>query len=588
MLFSFNDISLITYLGMFIIPVGLATLLMGFLFKKKNVDFVLSKPVSRKMLYFTNVVGGILLILLLFLVNSIILGLFNLSSMLVIPFKLIIDYFLYFTVAYIFVFAISILAISIAGNFMSSIVLILIIVCLFPFLTLSNMVLKSDNTESYIKCDSPLCEIKDYSCYDSKECSDRLKNKEYAFSFNEIPKNNFTAPIMFLNNEELSFEPVSLAKMFILSIVYLGLGYIIFLKRKMENNEISFKNDLMHYVVKGITLVPIGFLTYILINQEALTGFIISIVGIVIYSIIYDFITRKEIYKFLQSTFISLVVFGVLIGIYTLEHKIGNTQVLDIKDIDYFVYESNNYDIKIENRDLINLIVRDNRANANVIGADMYANNKRYNTYLRISDDTYELLKEEENRQIEAYNKEFDIENFDYVSDLKLDKKLKNLIIETYNSKDFENQEKDALIKVYDYKNHDYQVLKIAKGINKELDNVLHLKSKQAVNNLKDTKQNIYFSIYDNFSALDKYVLDYVLISNLDSFIDYLENDNNKLTEDQLIIYVYGGGYNFSILIGDRTSFIKEFNEYKLKLENDSNYQNLVEEYLNYSTKLWA
>ena len=85
-LVDFKSLSLSTYLGLYIIPIVLSISLFGFIFKKKSVDFVMSKPISRKSIFLTNTIGGILVLILFMLINTIIFGLFGLFfSKLTIP-----------------------------------------------------------------------------------------------------------------------------------------------------------------------------------------------------------------------------------------------------------------------------------------------------------------------------------------------------------------------------------------------------------------------------------------------------------------------------------------------------------------------
>lgn len=107
---------------------------------------------------------------------------------------------------------------------------------------------------------------------------------------------NFIAPLMIGNssNNSTIYNTTSLIKMLLLSIVYVVIGNFAFKKRKMENNETSFKNPFIHYLIKGITLFPICFITYAIIKEATGIGWLISIVALSIYSIIYDLITRKE------------------------------------------------------------------------------------------------------------------------------------------------------------------------------------------------------------------------------------------------------------------------------------------------------
>lgn len=74
---DFYSLSSITILGMFILPLVLAVSLFGFLFQKKSVDFVMSKPLSRKSIYVTNILGGIGIIIIFILLNALIFSFFG-------------------------------------------------------------------------------------------------------------------------------------------------------------------------------------------------------------------------------------------------------------------------------------------------------------------------------------------------------------------------------------------------------------------------------------------------------------------------------------------------------------------------------
>ena len=89
--------------------------------------------------------------------------------------------------------------------------------------------------------------------------------------------------------------------MVLLSLVYIVIGFYLFINRKMENNETSFKNEKLHYIIKSITLIPITFITYLIIRDEPLIGMLVSVAIILIYSALYDLVTKREIYKFLNS-----------------------------------------------------------------------------------------------------------------------------------------------------------------------------------------------------------------------------------------------------------------------------------------------
>ena len=64
-----EELSIINYPCMYILPIIIAICLNGHVFKKKTVDFINSMPISRKTLFFTNVLGGIILLVLMNLIN---------------------------------------------------------------------------------------------------------------------------------------------------------------------------------------------------------------------------------------------------------------------------------------------------------------------------------------------------------------------------------------------------------------------------------------------------------------------------------------------------------------------------------------
>ena len=160
---DFYSLSSITILGMFILPLVLAVSLFGFLFQKKSVDFVMSKPLSRKSIYVTNILGGIGIIIIFILLNALIFSFFGvLFQNLIITGALILDYIICFIISYIFIFIVSSLAITVAGNILTSLVLVLIIICLFPFISLSKTYFNYNRNFNYLKCSD--CQIGRASC----------------------------------------------------------------------------------------------------------------------------------------------------------------------------------------------------------------------------------------------------------------------------------------------------------------------------------------------------------------------------------------------------------------------------------------
>lgn len=584
---DFNSVSLITYLGLFIIPIVLAVALFGFVFKSKSVDFVLSKPLSRSTIYITNIFGGILIITIFMLLNSLIYILFGLIfSNLIIPFSLVLDYFILFLVSYIFIFIVSSLAISMAGNLMGSIVLILIIICLCPFIKALNIYYyETNNYDIYIKCDDEKCKPEKYLC-NSETCISHLEKNEYEIggdiSFNEV----FTAPLYSLDNDNL-YSTKSIIKMFILTIIYIVVGYYLFKKRKMENNETSFKNPKLHYFVKIITLIPISFICYLIFKETNGLGSLISIAIILVYSIVYDLITRKEIYKLLKSSAISLASLTIFLGIYGLyDIKMNNNTIVikDVKELSIYginIKENKTYTAfneKIKGKDLINTIINETLdINTDIAGGRNYSNvktsgNKEYNLGLYWSKNTEKLLKEIKRTEELSYFKNYDYDQIDFTGMyIKTTNKLKELIKDTMtNIEEYSYDDNNFLLEVATYQNHKYETFYIMPNINRELDRyVMNERNKKAINFLEN--KEIEFSSDEDFPLLN-----YVLSKNTSKFINYLKNNNKEIKSNAFYIYAYDY-YGMQILIGDKDSFKEEFTKYEENLASDEYYQRLLE-----------
>lgn len=587
-----SSVSLITLLGLFIIPIVLAVSLFGFVFKSKSVDFVLSKPLSRSTIYITNIFGGILIITIFMLLNSLIYILFGLIfSNLIIPFSLVLDYFILFLVSYIFIFIVSSLAISIASNLMGSIVLILIIICLCPFIKALNIYYyETNNYDIYIKCNDEKCKPEHYLCNNEK-CISHLEKNEYEIGGNISVNEVFTAPFYSLDNLDNNnlYSTKSIIKMLVLTIIYIILGYYLFKKRKMENNETSFRNPKLHYFVKIITLIPISFICYLIFKETNGLGSIISIVIILIYSIIYDLITRKEIYKLLKSSAISLASLVIFLGIYGLyDIKMNNNTIIikDIKGLSIYninIVENKTYTVfneKIKGKDLINTIINETLdINTDIAGGRNYLNvktsgNKRYNLGLYWSKNTEKILREIKRTEEISYFKNYDYDQINFTGMyIKPTKKLKELIKNTMtNINEYSYDNNNFLLEVATYQNHKYETFYIMPNINKELDRyVMNERNKKAVNFLEN--KEVEFSSDEEFPLLN-----YVLSKNITKFSSYLNNNNFEIKDNAFYIYAYDY-HGMQILIGDKDSFKEEFKKYEESLANDEYYQRLLESY---------
>ena len=602
-LVDFKSLSLSTYLGLYIIPIVLSISLFGFIFKKKSVDFVMSKPISRKSIFLTNTIGGILVLILFMLINTIIFGLFGLFfSKLTIPIALLLDYFLFWSIAYIFMFMVSNLCVSLAGNFITSLILIVIVICIIPYFRLTNNLFNNYYGNTYIKCSDEACKPDSYYCYEDEKCLERLTKEEYYLYFTEETHNNFTAPLIFLNDQSgISYNTISLYKMLSLSIIYGLLGYILFKKRKMENNETDFKSDLAHYLVKTICFLPVCLLTYVII-KEGLVGWLISLAIIIIFYIVYDLIVRKEIYKLRKSLFIALVTFGIFIGGYSFYDYLSDNKEITINQVDKIVLNDNYHNLEIEDKELINKIMKSSLDNVNdtyyYSDGTIISNKKRYSFNFNMTPELETEVASRINHIRKEDLKNFNYDSIDYIAYentmIPITKEIKTLIKDSIENYDESKNYTEVLI-VYDYKNHDYEYIGIPITLNEDLykkvityQNDLFLKKLEKA---RERNTEIYFSLNteDNniFTELDRYVFNYVINSNIDLFIKYFKTDNDISLKTNSILIDFYKNEQVNGTIGDITSFKEEFDSYKERLANNSEYLRLLEEFQNMNSEAY-
>lgn len=588
LLMDFKSISIFTSIGQYFIPFILAVALFGFVFKQKSVDFVMSKPISRKNIYRTNIIGGILVIFLFILINF---GIFGITSIIcksvIIPIGLLIDYFVYWFVAYTFIFSISSLAISLSGNIMGSIVIILLVSCMAPFLFLTNAYYDNINNRTYyMLCTEASCKPKNYDCHNNQVCINHLTKNEYKIEMNKEYDFNLTSPFASLLSDVSKYQDTyyttkSVLKMLILSIVYIIIAKFIFVKRKMENNEISFKNEKLHYIVKSLTMLPVCFVLYLIIRETGGIGLIIGCVASIIYYGIYDLITRKELYHPLKSVMICLTTFGILAGFYTLKGAFYNTHV--VTSIPKEIVLSDN--VIIKDKQLINKILQESFDTSRTINNVYHVTQNGMNYIFSVSDNTKKeleaLLKEDEDNYFKNYN----YDNINYLdNDVPATKELKKLIKEALINKTLEDTATPgSTMAVYQYMDHHYDITYIPYGLNKNLDKyIMDYKNAQYIKYLENNKpESLDITFSSNYPEKinyeDYYLLDYLVKNNYSKFINYLKNNNSTFDSSSLKIMVYSPRYYKEITIASYINFKEELNKYKESLKNDSGYQNLLE-----------
>lgn len=288
---TLEAISIIHYFGIYFIPILLSLCLFGFIYKKKQVDFTLSMPLSRKTIFTTNTITGILL--LIFMVTFSALGIYivNLFTDFIIPFRMIIDYILIWSITYIFVFILTNIAMSISGNGITQFIVTMLLLFFIPFLI---DCIQYSNPFYGVGDDANLCITSIDSCY----YIENYKQANFTLPYNNIR-------IFLFAKWQPLYNIVSLLKMVIISIIGFIVGKGLYVKRKTEINETSFSTLEIHNIVKALTMFPIVIVITDFIKGDSMSnlGMIISILILVIYYLVYDLITRKSISN-LKTTFI--------------------------------------------------------------------------------------------------------------------------------------------------------------------------------------------------------------------------------------------------------------------------------------------
>ena len=319
-------LSYLFIVGLYIIPIVLSITLFSFVFKRKSCDFVMSFPITKRQIFMTNTVGGIGLILILNILNCLMLFLVSLiSSNIFIPGRMIFDIFLLWTVAYIFVFVVSNIAISVSANKITSVVVVLLILFLIPFL------------HTFITVNGSLFNNRESGVLYENRC---INNDCYDINYNVVRDSNYTVPYLLiskiLNNNKLNYN-VSIVKTFVLSLIYIFVGLLLFDRKKFEIVETSFKSEKIHLFVKNLTVIPFLALGYLVFKEsgfsfEYMMYYILLLAIIITYLIIYDLITRKRVlnvFKSLLYTLFSLV-FVILLG---MTSSLDNNKYLDVDNI---------------------------------------------------------------------------------------------------------------------------------------------------------------------------------------------------------------------------------------------------------------
>lgn len=539
------DLTKMTYFASFIFPVVIAYILNNYLFKQNSLDFYLSKPINKRKLFFSNILAGLLLILVLLIINVIVFSLFNLTN-LSIPFLLLFDYFIYTFILYSFIYIVITLAISLCGNFITALIVSIILIWSFPITLDVDKLLSENYTETYIKF--------------------KGDNNEYNVDHIKNIKHHLTLPSSYILKKE--FNTGDIIKTSLLSITYIFAGYVLFKRRKMENITVGFKNESLHYVVKTISLLPFMLLNALFLKEKTIfTGLIITLAAI-FYYLIYDLLTQKKLYKPLKSAIIFTWTYIILsLCFYGIISVYNKKQVISCSELTTSNAYSEYLTTTVTSFDLIK-----NSFNNHSDTSELFnINNNSYQIIVPLSSDAFTSIHKNDLSDYIKYinNASYKNTTAAYYNNYKLnvDKlDLDNIKIDKNNYR--------LGIKLYIYKNHEYQILTIPNNVNKKTMNYITTFLNEKFLSYNDTSKQI--SIINGNKDLTN-LLEYVSDKDADALTNYLKKHYNDEYKGEYIELIYGTNDNyitpFKYTIKDIESFEKFLNTYKDLCYNDGKCQ---------------
>ena len=537
------DLTKMTYFASFIFPVVIAYILNNYLFKQNSLDFYLSKPINKRKLFFSNILAGLLLILVLLIINVIVFSLFNLTN-LSIPFALLFDYFIYTFILYSFIYIVITLAISLCGNFITALIVSIILIWSFPITLDVDKLLSENYTETYIKF--------------------KGDNNEYYVDHIKNIKHPLTLPSSYILKKE--FNTADIIKTSLLSIIYIFAGYVLFKRRKMENITSGFKNESLHYVVKTISLLPFMLLNALFLKEKTIfTGLIITLAAI-FYYLIYDLLTQKKLYKPLKSAIIFTWTYIILsLCFYGIISTYNKKQVINCSELTTSNAYSEYLTTTVTSFDLIK-----NSFNNHSDTSELFnINNNSYQIIVPLSSDAFTSIHKNDLSNYIKYinNASYKNTTAAYYNNYKLnvDKlDLDNIKIDKNNYR--------PGIKLYIYKNHEYQILTIPNNVNKKTMNYITTFLNEKFLSYNDTSKQI--SIINGNKDLTN-LLEYVSEKDDDALTNYLKKHYNDEYKGEYIELIYNTNDNyitpFKYTIKDIESFEKFLNTYKDLCYNEGN-----------------
>lgn len=535
--YDFATIAGVNIAGLYIIPFIFSACLFGYIYKKNSVDFIGSMPISRKCIFVTNTIGGIILIVLMQLITLILSLIISSLTNSVLFLNMAWDVFVYQSIAYIFVFTIANLAMTLSGTAVAQIALTLLIAFIVPF---SSWYV---NVMTY--------EINGQTGY-------MLMNENVELI--EVDKvANYTAPFLVAYTNAYGYNILSMVKMIVLSIIYFAIGLYLFKKKKMEAANESFENKYMHLIIKGLTLIPFVALFKSVAEYDEETLAIIIFAIIVVYYFIFDLITGKRIK--ISENIIAFIIsvatlYGVFSGAIGINKKIDRKIDLNsIKEVTFSV--DHKFYTKAADKDKVKsaIIALAQSGNSHPSYYDNYEDNINYRVDVELIDncgtkytEDFYLNKKVLSKIFDESYKNIELSDNAVISNHNLDltkEEVNEIYKEVHDSlknttmKDILSGEKSIYylsVDFNEYRNHNLIEISYPVILNKKIENILiSAYNRRAVHYLQNGFHDTYYMV-DAFGEFDDDTMEKVLFAtgqgNEELFANFILSNADNVPKD--------------------------------------------------------
>ena len=607
-----TDISVLNLIGMYVIPVILSINLFNYIYKSPSVDFINSMPINKKTIFASNTLLGIILIVLMQLINVLGILLFTTfkTNVIILP-EIIFDSFIISVIGYIFVFTATNLAMCLSGNIITQIAVTCLIVFLVPFtVNMCNDNLFSIRTGIDVLALDYNTGIKTYE-YENSEYNLDYEN-ENILPLTKINEFNETMPYRYIkvavsSNGNTIYDSTSNLKTLILAVIYIGIGVVLFEKRRFENVGDSFRSTKIHEFVKALTMFPmIAFINSIEIFDQGIEIILFVYALLLVYFFVYDIITNKK-QRFKVSILYILIIF-ISLNVITLgiEKMIANKDIRrycleDVESISINLdglreYNTEILEYKIKDKELIEYLIKASRekvvtlllrftdgeeyylANTYIAGDFEGTPREEFITRLLNEEGYINKLKEiklKDGLYTFASEKELTGEFLNEVNNYVINYKIENLLADEDYLDDIFN------VRKYSYNNHilDYETFVIE-------DPVLRNKMAEAYNQdfrnlLKDVDDDEFISYHmrNNLNGRNVYIYE-----DSKDITDIIKNDIMKvdLYSEYLIIDTYILGNSEVHYITNNPDLLKMYKDEVSKLNFEDVYYekyNMINDY---------